>query len=65
MILPPCKACEERHDLCHSHCPKYKQYKEHNRTELATYREEKEIAGVLSALNHYAATRRKDGSKRR
>lgn len=25
-LTSPCKDCEERHELCHSTCEKYKQY---------------------------------------
>lgn len=65
MILPPCKGCGHRHNLCHSHCEEYLEYKEKHGAEKRLHQEEKTITGVIGTLNHQAAFTRKDGSRRR
>jgi hypothetical protein len=65
MTAPPCKGCTDRHDLCHSDCEQYLEFRRKYEAEKRAYEEEKTITGAISALNHKAAFTRKDGSRRR
>lgn len=47
MVKAPCKGCEERHQGCHSSCPRYAEYKILHEVEKAQIQKEKDMYGSL------------------
>ena len=56
----PCYNCEERHDLCHSHCERYLKYREELDGYNEVVRKSKEEA---CRLNGYEISKRKRKKK--
>ena len=48
-MVCPCKDCSDRHELCHSDCEKYREWKEQKDRVRAMRREEKSISDALFA----------------
>lgn len=63
MCVAPCKGCKDRHNLCHSHCSGYLNYKKQLADEKARIRSRKVIDHALSELDHHRATTRKRDNK--
>lgn len=60
MRMSPCKGCTDRHDLCHSTCEKYREYKRVMDDEKKlSYRNKQTEVAINAAHHHRAVTRRK------
>lgn len=61
MMVAPCKGCDDRHDLRHSDCETYLNYKkEHDAERLALY-ERNQIDCTLKGLHIHRNITRKKG----
>lgn len=69
MLNPPCKDCEFRHDLCHSHCRKYMKFKKQREEELRKQYLEGQLKQNLYAIaverSKAAQNKARDRMKRR
>lgn len=59
MIVVPCKECEGRHNLCHSTCEKYLEYKRLNDLEKKRDYDSRMIDAAISTSNHHRAVTRR------
>jgi hypothetical protein len=48
----PCKNCEDRHKLCHSHCEEYQEYAKEREETRARLLQEREILGVIKDVQY-------------
>ena len=60
-IQPPCRGCEERHDLCHSDCEKDLGYRAKIDAQKKKCLEELEVTSALKSLQHKMAISKKGG----
>lgn len=58
-MLSPCKGCEERHDLCHSECEKYLEFRRKKDEENAMWQERCQIGYTLHRLHQHGIHSRK------
>jgi hypothetical protein len=48
----PCKNCEDRHKLCHSHCEAYQEYAKEREETRVRLLQEREILGVIKDVQY-------------
>lgn len=53
MQRPPCYKCEERHELCHSHCEKYLKWKKEHDAEREAIRKDAKIGHAMCEIKGF------------